>query len=152
MNLTRKGMISLALGILSPLAVMRGGSTLSALEQGHGSGLVAKITMPGGAVRTVKLEGIGCPTGMCSRTRIKGKAADDSLESVWLDAIASIRDSTETHTLLVMKDGTQRRISLVKDFRVLYVKEGSGATEKLDVATLKAVQFLSAWPIPNGSK
>ena len=109
----------------------------------HLSGLMAKITLPDGASRTIKLEGVGCPVGMCSRVVIKGKAEGDSLVSTWLDTIAAIQDTTEVDALFVLKDGTARRLSLVHDFRVLYIANRSGGTEKLDLANVKSVEFLA---------
>jgi len=42
-----------------------------------------------------------------------------------------------------MKDGTQRRLSLLKDFRVIYLGGQSGAG-RLDLAQIKSVEFMSA--------
>lgn len=39
------------------------------LPHRHASGLMAIITLRGGASRNVKLEGVGCPQSICSRTQ-----------------------------------------------------------------------------------
>jgi hypothetical protein len=105
---------------------------------GHGSGLTAKITLPDGTIRMARVEGLGCSANICSRVAIKGKAGDDSLATFRLDSIAAIRDTTERDALLVMKNGTEQRVALVKDFRVLYL----GTPEKLDLAKIRSLQFL----------
>jgi hypothetical protein len=111
--------------------------------QGHFSGLMAKITLPDGATRTVKLEGVGCTQSICSRVAIKGKTEHDSLVRTAFDAIAAIKDTTEHDALIVLKDGTQQRMSLLTDFRVLYLTKGTRAAERLDLAKLKSIEFLA---------
>jgi hypothetical protein len=139
----------MALALLSPAAFTAGGASApAAVEREHLSGLMARITLPSGAIRTVKIDGLGCTASICSRTTIKGKIEHDSLQSTWLDSIATIKDTKEAGALLVKKDGTQRRISFVTDFRVLYLTNGSGATEKMDLARVKSVEFLA--PLPTG--
>jgi hypothetical protein len=59
-----------------------------------------------------------------------------------VDSIASIKDTTETDALFVMKDGTERRLALVPDFRVLYVSSRNGGAEKLDLAKIRSLEFL----------
>jgi hypothetical protein len=91
-----------------------------------------------------RLEGVGCSASICSRTVIKSNAGSDSLVKTWLDSIAAIRDTTASDALFVLKDGTARRLSLVTDFRVLYLANRLGGTEKLDLAKVKSVEFPAA--------
>ena len=133
------------------LAVILFGSAASKLKpaepssnDGHQSGLAARITMPDGTLRMVRLEGIGCSVSICSRTEIKGKTDAHSLLSTWLDAISSIKVTTPNRAILAMKDGSQRMISLVTDFRVLYVRNGWVSSEKVDLADIRSVEFLPA--------
>ena len=119
----------------------------SAVDQGQQSangqtGLMAKITMRDGTTRTVKLEGVGCLQSICSRTAIKAKAKTDSLVRTWFDGLATIKDTTAADALFVLKDGTSQRMSLLSDFRVLYLANRLGGTEKLDLAKVKAIEFL----------
>ena len=91
------------------------------------------------------IEGLGCSVGICSRVAIKGAAdGDDSLVSFWLDGIAAIRDTTDQEALIVMKNGAERRVSLVKDFRVLYLANRTLSPEKLDLGKIKSLEFLPA--------
>ena len=62
--------------------------------------------------------------------------------SLWLDSIAAIKDTTESNALLVMKNGAEERMSLVTDFRVLYLANQSRSSEKLDLAKIKSLEFL----------
>ncbi len=111
--------------------------------QGHASSLVARITMHNGATRTVKLEGVGCTQSICSRTAIKAKTASDALVRTWFDSLAAIKDITAKDALFVLKDGTSQRMSLINDFRVLYLANQLGGTERLDLRTVKSVEFLT---------
>jgi hypothetical protein len=45
---------------------------------------------------------------------------------------------------LSLKDGSAQRLSLIKDFRVLYLSKPTGGTEKLDLAHVKSVEFLGS--------
>jgi len=114
---------------------------LAAFAQGHLSGLTARITLPDGTIRMAKVEGLGCSAAICSRVVIKGKADDDSLVTIWLDSIAAIRNTTERDAWIVMKNGAGRRVSLVTDFRVLYLANRSAIPEKLDLGKIKSLEF-----------
>ena len=137
-------MSCIAAALLAPIAftVSGAGEPPSVEDAGHLSGLMAKITLLNGATRTVKLEGVGCPVSICSRTAIKGKSERDSLVRTWLDSLAAIQDTTVDSALFVMKDGTAQRRSLVKNFRVLYLANGLGWTEKVDLAKIQSIEFL----------
>ena len=41
----------------------------------------------------------------------------------------------------MMKDGSLQRMFLMKDFRVLYLKNQKGDSEKLDLAQIKSLEF-----------
>ena len=110
---------------------------------GHLTGLMAKITMRDGTTRAVKLEGVGCLQSICSRTAIKAKAKADLLVRTWFDSLVAINDITASDALFVLKDGTSRRMSLVNDFRVLYVASWLGGTDRFDLSRVKAVEFLT---------
>src|SRR5258708_4751730 len=144
MNISTLRMGWIAIALLAPTTfTMRGASGPASVEQGHHSGMMAKVTLLDGVTRTVNLEGVGCTASLCSRTAIKGKAEHDSIVKTWFDTIAAIRDTTDSDALFVMRDGTQRRMSLMTDFRVLYLANPSGAPEKLDLAKVKSIEFLT---------
>ena len=42
----------------------------------------------------------------------------------------------------MMKNGNEQRMSLVTDFRVLYLTDRSHSSEKLDLAETKSLEFL----------
>jgi hypothetical protein len=112
------------------------------VQPAHLSGLTARITLPDGTIRRAKIEGVGCSIAICSRVAIKGKTASDSLDGTWLDAIAAIRQTTENDAVLVLKNGMEKRISLLKDFRVLYIATENSGKEKVDLAKVKSLEFL----------
>jgi hypothetical protein len=111
-------------------------------RQGHLSALTARITLPDGTIRVATIDGLGCTASLCSRVAIKGRTDGGSMVSFWLDSLAVIQDIIEKHALLVMKNGAKQRVSLVTDFRVLYLANRSGNAEKLDLARIKSLEFL----------
>jgi len=80
---------------------------------------------------------------MCSRVVIKGKDTRGKIVGTPLDSIASITVATKDTAVLVMKDGTERNVTLVPDFRVLYVTDRSGVNERIDLAKIRSVEFLA---------
>ena len=145
----RIGSIAACLLAVSPFTTNGASGPTSAVDierqsvPGHASRLTARITMRDGGTRTVTLEGVGCSQSICSRTSIKAKAEGDSLVRTWFDSLAAIQDSTASDALFILKDGTSRRMSLINDFRVLYLANRLGGTEKLDLAKVKVVEFLA---------
>lgn len=111
------------------------------IAMGHLSGLTASLTRRDGTVQTVKVEGVGCPQAICSRTAIHAKAGTEREIRTWLDSLAAIRDITARDALFVMKDGTSRRMSLLYDFRVLYLASRLEGADKVDLGKLESVEF-----------
>jgi hypothetical protein len=133
---------TLAAALMVPVTfAMRGENEPAADRRGHLSGMVTRITMADGTSRSARLEGVGCSVSICSRTVITGKTGNEALVKTWLDSIATIRVTTASDAQFLLKDGTARRLSLVKDFRVLYLANRLGGTETLDLAQVKSVEF-----------
>jgi hypothetical protein len=139
MRILRIGCVAMVL--LVP-AFRSGGASLPSQVEGHRSGLTATVTAADGTNRTVRLEGVGCTEGMCSRVFLRSKGEGGASRQTWLDSIASIKDTTEHDALVVMKDGSERRLALVPDFRVLYVSSRNGGSEKLDLAKIQSLEFI----------
>jgi hypothetical protein len=129
--------------ILSVPALRSGAANLPSQVEGHRSGIMAKAVFADGTSRTVRLEGVGCTESMCSRVFIRSKSASGAPLQTWLDSVASVRDTGENDALFVMRDGTERRLSFVPDFRVLYVSNPNGYTEKVDLAKIRSIEFLA---------
>ena len=130
-----------AMVLLVP-AFKSGASSLPSQVEGHRSGVTARIISADGTSRTVRLEGVGCTESMCSRVFIRSKGESGVPLRTWFDSVAAIKDPTANDALFVMRDGTERRLALVSDFRVLYVSNRKGATEKLDLSTIRSLEFL----------
>ena len=146
-NIFRAG--ALAAGLLA-IAYFTSGANRSSpaisvdqASANHLSGLMARITMRDGTTRTVKLEGVGCTQSICSRTAIKAKSESESVVRTWFDGLAAIQDTTSRDALFVMKDGTSTRMSLLTDFRVLYLANRLGGPERLDLGALKSIEFVT---------
>lgn len=109
----------------------------------HLSSLRVRLALLNGASQIVMLEGVGCSSSMCSRVSIDSKGRGEvSITKTWLDSIADIRNITKNDAVFRFKDGAERRLSIVPLNRVLYIQGPSGAAEKLDLAKVKAVEFL----------
>ena len=135
-------LVASAIAVLLPASHgIRGESAASKSAEGHLSELNIRLTMADGSSRTARIEGVGCSSSICSRTVIKAKRADKTLVNTWLDSIAAIRETTPTDALFVMKDGTAKRLSLISDFRVLYLKGGTRSIEQVDLARVRSVEF-----------
>jgi hypothetical protein len=140
MKTVRMGFVTMIL--LIP-ALKSGAAGLPSHVEGHRSGLTARVTAADGTSRTIKLEGVGCTESMCSRVFIRSKSETEAPLRTWLDSVASVKDTSENDALFVMRDGTERRLSFVPDFRVLYVSNPSGRAEKLDLAKIRSLEFLN---------
>jgi hypothetical protein len=130
-----------ALILLIP-AFKSGAANLPSRVEGHRSGLTARVTSADGTSRTIRLEGLGCTESMCSRVFIRTRSESGTPLQTWLDSVLSIKDTTENGALFVMKDGTERRLAFVPDFRVLYVSNRIGGAQKLDLARIRSLEFL----------
>ena len=139
MKILRLGCVAM---VLSIPAFKSGGASLPSQVEGHRSRMMAKVVSADGTTRTVRLEGWGCTESMCSRVFIRSKSENGAPLRTWLDSIASIKDASATDALFVMKDGTEHRLAFVTDFRVLYVSNRIGLTEKLDLAKIRSFEFL----------
>ena len=139
MKIFRIGCVAM---VMSIPALRSGAANLPSQVEGHRSGLTARVISADGTSRSMKLEGVGCTESMCSRVFIRSKSANGAPLQIWLDSVASIKDLTDRDALFVMKDGTERRLAFVSDFRVLYVSSPSGRTEKVDLAEIRSLQFV----------
>ena len=125
--------------VLSVPAIRVGGATLPAQVEGHQSGIAARVVDSTGKVRDVRLDGAGCTETMCSRVFLMTNTG-----RLWLDAIASIKNSSGDAALFGMKDGTNRRTTVTPDWRVFYVTNESGRREKFDLTAVRSIEFFPA--------
>src|ERR1041385_9289323 len=103
-------------------------------DENHRSELRAKLRVADGGVRSVVLQGVGCPESMCSRVRARNTKA----ASIWLDGLASVSHISQdglngpVQATFRFKDGTERTESIAATNRVLYIQGWLGITERLD--------------------
>lgn len=133
----------IAMILLIP-AFRSGGASLPSQAEGHRSGMMARVVAADGTSRTVRLEGVGCTESICSRVFIRSKGESGATLRTWFDSIVSIKDATANDALFVMRDGSERRLSYVPDFRVLYVSNPNGRAEKFDLAKIRSLEFLDS--------
>lgn len=131
----------IAAALIAPAGFSIGAAGSGTVGQ-RASQLDARILFRDGTVRTARLQGVGCSQSICSRTLIKGEDGARRMVSSPFDSLSKIKDTTPNAALFVSKDGTEHRLSLVKDFRVLYLQGPSGGTEKLDLKSVTSVEFV----------
>lgn len=141
MKIIRIGCIAAVL--LLP-AFKSGGASLPMQVQGHRSGIMARVVSADGTSRTIRLDGVGCTESMCSRVLISSKDERGAPVRTWLDSIASIKNANANDAVFVMRDGTERRLAFVPDFRILYVSNPNGRGEKLDLTKVRSLEVLEA--------
>lgn len=134
-------MVLMGAGVLAPVTMSIGGANRVAQAEEPASILKARLTLLNGASRLVTLEGVGCTRSICSRTHIEGNAAHEP-SAIAFSAIGTIQNITPNSALFVLKDGARQSMSLVKDFRVIYVLDESGRSQRLDLAEVKSLEFM----------
>jgi hypothetical protein len=110
--------------------------------QGHRSGLTARVISADGTSRTVRLQGVGCSLSICSRVFIRSTDEAGAPQQTWLDSIRSIRRTDGNNALLELRDGIERRVALLPDFRVLYVSGPDAGAAKVDLGEIQSLKFI----------
>lgn len=122
--------------------LMRAAAPVGETLENHARQLDARITFRDGTSRTARVEGVGCSQSMCSRTAIKARDGSHGLISSSFDSLAAINNTTADVASFISKNGTERQLSLVNSFRVLYLRSQFNGTEKLDLKSIRSVEFL----------
>jgi hypothetical protein len=107
------------------------------------SAFLARIVLPSGETKTVELQGVGCSESICSRVFIRAKQDSHTTAQVFLDSIAAIKNLNQDAAVFVMKDGSERRLGFIRDFRVLYVTTPNGGKERLDLGIIKSLEIMA---------
>ncbi len=143
MNILRQFLPALAIvSALTSFGSARNAEPALTKLEGHRSNLEVQLVLTDGSIRTVTLEGVGCPVAMCSRVAVNVRAEGKGLiEKIWLDSITSIQDITADGAVFVFKDGTRRRLSVLTVNRVLYV---AGSAGKTDLSHVRSLTFVPA--------
>lgn len=121
------------------------GSSKARIEnqsQEHLSGLMANVSFADGTSQTVRINGIGCTESLCSTVLMKAKPEANRMVEIWFDSLAAIRDIRQNDAVFVGKDSSERRLTFLSDFRVLYVSKSDGAILKIDLAKIKSLEML----------
>jgi hypothetical protein len=111
--------------------------------QEHLSGLISNVTFKDGATQIVRINGVGCTESLCSTVLMKAKTETNTVVEIWFDSIAAIRDIRQNDAVFVAKDGSQRRLTFISDFRVLYISSSGRANAKIDLAKIKSLEMTS---------
>jgi hypothetical protein len=141
-------MVLMSAGALAPVTMSIGGGSRVAQAGEPASILKARLTLLNGASHLVTLEGVGCTRSICSRTHIEGKAEHEPsaaarLQSIPFSAIDAIQNTAPNRALFLLKDGRRLQMSLVTDFRVLYLLDELGGSQRLDLGEIKSLEFMT---------
>jgi hypothetical protein len=139
MNLLQ--VVLMGAGVLAPVTMSIGAANRVAPAGEPASILKARLTLLNGASRLVTLEGVGCTRSICSRTHIEGTAGHQP-STIAFSAIGTIQNTTPKSALFVLQDGARQSMSLIEDFRVLYLLDEAGRSQKVDLAEVKSLQFM----------
>ena len=105
-------------------------------------GLAATLTLRSGVVRVVTVEGVGCSETICSRVAVTTcDLPERRAMRAPLKTIAAVREITDRDALFVFTDGHRERRSVVHDNRVLYLRDESGASVKVDLSQIRTLEF-----------
>jgi hypothetical protein len=101
-----------------------------------------QLSFRDGASQTVQLNGVGCDESICSRTIVNTRAiGSHTVDHTRLDEIALVRSIDDDDAVVVLKDGSTRRVSVVPDNRVLYVFGADGRSQKIPLRQLTSIKF-----------
>jgi hypothetical protein len=124
------------------LAALLFSSTRAAIDQ-HAPQIV-RVTLRDGTVRTAKLKGVGCPIAVCSRVAFKGVQQDHSIVPQDFEKLGVIRDITTHAASFIARDGSKKRLTLLYDFRILYLEGSPGEERRIDLGEVESVEFSGA--------
>jgi len=127
------------LALLALLAVVSAAPTSVAAGSRH---RVIRLSFRDGSSQIVQLNGVGCDESICSRTIVNTRAGGRAVvDHTRLDEIALVRNIDDGDAVVVLKDGSTRRVSVVPDNRVLYVNGADGRRQKIRLHQLTSIQF-----------
>ncbi len=124
------------------LAMKQEPASILQSENTPAPGLATRITMLDGTVQIARLEGFGCSRSICSRVVIKGRPLGRGPASFALDHLSVIKIAGKNRALLVLDDGSEETLSLLNDFRVLYLDDPS-SSRRLDLSAVRSIEFLA---------
>jgi len=144
-----------AIAGLNPTAYGQPNRFKGEMQAGHVSPNMAKLTYPSGTTRNVMILGIGIEYDNEYRTHaIRLRDEAESVVTVWIDTIRLIRNGNDESAVFVLKNGTERRLWFIGDTpsvdnprfirRVLMVANDDGGQEKINIARLASVEFVTA--------
>ncbi|HTM05160.1 MAG TPA: hypothetical protein VL173_16740 [Vicinamibacterales bacterium] len=132
-------------GVLFAMALARPLSLVSAVPNaacGESTRRTIRLTLRDGSSRLARLDGVGCNASICSRAIINTRSIGVAgVTHTRLDEVAAVRDIEPASALLVLKDGSTHRVSVVPENRVFYVIGADGREEKLELGKLTSIEF-----------
>ena len=110
----------------------------------HAATAMIRIVFRSGPARVEAFDGIGCSEAICSREFIRALVVDDegtSVQNVRFDTIAGIEMRGGGEALFRFTDGSVQRSLVAADNRVLYLRDGTGRTKKIDLDNVVSIEF-----------
>jgi len=133
----------IAAGLLAAApAVSLSQAPTAATQAGRSTSRTVRLTRLDGSTRILRLDGVGCPTSICSTVAIESHT-EGGTSATNLDTISVINGLQGGQVHVEFRDGTARRLSVASWNRVLYV-EGDAGSEKIELSELERAEFLAA--------
>ena len=110
----------------------------------HAATAMIRIVPSDGPARVESFDGIGCSEAICSREFIRALVLDDegtTVQSIRFDRIARIEMRGGGEALFRFTDGIVQRLLVAADNRVLYLRDGTGRTKKIDLDKVVSIEF-----------
>ncbi len=131
-------MLFATVALAGPLQTVHGAPRKDATAAPH----TVRLELRDGSSRVVRLQGVGCDESICSRVAVNSRTVGNVVVNrTKFDDIRAVKDITDDSAVFVFTDGTTRHVSVIPENRVLYVIGPSGATEKIRLRQLSALDL-----------
>lgn len=101
-----------------------------------------RLTLRDGSSRLARLDGVGCNESICSRSVVNTRSIGVAgVTHTRLDEMVAVREIEPAAALLVLKDGSTHRVSVVPENRVFYVSGADGREQKIELGKLTSIEF-----------
>jgi hypothetical protein len=116
----------------------------AAASETRATGLTIRIIPLNGPSRVQTLDGIGCSEVICSRVFVRTFVEDEGrtvARDIPLDTVAAIEPRGGGHARVRFINGTVQRLVVPVGWRVLYLLDDAGRTQKVDLSELHSIEF-----------
>jgi hypothetical protein len=133
--------------VLAPLSSISKWTEVAfaAASETRAPGLTLRLIPLNGPSRVQTLDGIGCSEAICSRVFVRTFVEDEDrtvARDIPLDTVAAIEPLGAGHARVRFISGTVQRLVVPIGWRVLYLLDDAGRTQKVDLSELHSIEVL----------